>query len=237
MSFIMAGQNWRKGSLQKNGCDKGVSVLLGLQAGPFAACWADFVQICFHFPTFHAGESNSLLPQREEGRKGEKGVHQKWMWDRGFCTWGIQTGPFAACWAYFVWNFSNFWLSYWGDELLRCLTLVPAGKRRNLGRPSSLCTSFNIHPTPTERTSERAPPPLHVCQPFPACICADCALSPLWTEGGGPSVLRLSVSFTLLRYRKHAAYACMCKLFWSLTITQPPSLSLKSALPLKFKIV
>ena len=30
------------------------------------------------------------------------GFTQKWMRHRGFCTWGIQTGPFAACWANFV---------------------------------------------------------------------------------------------------------------------------------------
>ena len=50
--------------------------------------------------------SHFLLPQRAENEK--KGFTQKWMRHRGFCTLGIQTGPFAACWAGFVPNFSNY---------------------------------------------------------------------------------------------------------------------------------
>ena len=33
---------------------------------------------------------------------GKKGFTQKWMRHRGFCTWGIQIGPFAACETDFV---------------------------------------------------------------------------------------------------------------------------------------
>ena len=72
----------------------------GIQTGPFAACWADFVPKFFHQPDLYTGESNSSLPQREENEK--KGFTQKWMRHRGFCTWGIQTGPIAACYADFV---------------------------------------------------------------------------------------------------------------------------------------
>ena len=32
----------------------------------------------------------------------KKGFTQKWMRHRGFYTWGIQNGPFEACWADFV---------------------------------------------------------------------------------------------------------------------------------------
>ena len=32
-------------------------------------------------------------------------VSKKWMDHRGFCTWGIKTGPFAACWANSVLKF------------------------------------------------------------------------------------------------------------------------------------
>ena len=39
---------------------------------------------------------------RERGWKFEKGFTQKWRTHRGFSTWGIQTGPFAACWTDFV---------------------------------------------------------------------------------------------------------------------------------------
>ena len=54
---------------------------------------------------FHTGRTNFLLPQREEGamaENGGKGITQKWMRLRGFLPWGIQTGPFAACFADFV---------------------------------------------------------------------------------------------------------------------------------------
>ena len=44
-----------------------------------------------------------LLPQR--GENGKKGITPKWMRHRGFCTLGIQTGPFAACVADFVQQF------------------------------------------------------------------------------------------------------------------------------------
>ena len=38
------------------------------------------------------------------------------MWHRGFSTWGIQTGPFAALWANFVPQI--FQLLYWGSILI-----------------------------------------------------------------------------------------------------------------------
>ena len=37
------------------------------------------------------------FPITPESGNGEKGFSQKWMIHRGFCTWGIQTGLFAAC--------------------------------------------------------------------------------------------------------------------------------------------
>ena len=42
-----------------------------------------------------------------EWEKWDKGFTQKWMRQKGFCTWGFQIGPFAACWADFVSNFSH----------------------------------------------------------------------------------------------------------------------------------
>ena len=50
-----------------------------------------------NFPTSSSSYwgAHFLLPQRGENEK--KGITQKWMRHRGFCTWGIQTGPFAAC--------------------------------------------------------------------------------------------------------------------------------------------
>ena len=41
------------------------------------------------------------------------------MRHRGFNTWGLQTGPFAACWADFVPKFcSSFLFSYWESNYL-----------------------------------------------------------------------------------------------------------------------
>ena len=52
----------------------------GIQTGPFAACWADFVPKCFHPSDLYTGESNSLLPQRVEMRKKDS---PKNGWDTG----------------------------------------------------------------------------------------------------------------------------------------------------------
>ena len=78
-------ENGEKGFLQKWIRHRGFCTW-GIQVGPFAACRADFVLKIFHLSTFHTGRSNSLLPQREEGRKegagaenGKNGLTQKWM--------------------------------------------------------------------------------------------------------------------------------------------------------------
>ena len=56
----------------------------GIQTGPFAACWADFLPLNFHLFDFHTGESNYLLPQREENEgKMRKRDSPKSGWDRG----------------------------------------------------------------------------------------------------------------------------------------------------------
>ena len=46
----------------------------GIQTKPFAACCADFDPKFCNSPILHTGGSNSLLPQRGEGRKWEKGI-------------------------------------------------------------------------------------------------------------------------------------------------------------------
>ena len=46
-----------------------------------------------------------MLPQRANSKKREISQLQKWMRQRGFSAWGIQTGPFAACRANFVLKF------------------------------------------------------------------------------------------------------------------------------------
>ena len=50
----------------------------------------------FNFFTLILG-SPFLLPQRANYKKGEFSQFKKWMRQRGFCAWGLQTGPFAAC--------------------------------------------------------------------------------------------------------------------------------------------
>ena len=49
-----------------------------------------------NFFTFILG-SPFLLPQRDNYEKGELSQLQKWIRQRGFCAWGLQTGPFGAC--------------------------------------------------------------------------------------------------------------------------------------------
>ena len=44
--------------------------------------------------TFILGLPFLITPERGEW---EKGILQKWMRYRSFCSWGFQTGPFAAC--------------------------------------------------------------------------------------------------------------------------------------------
>ena len=54
-----------------------------------------------NFFTFILG-GQFLLPQRPNNGKGEFFQLQKWMRQRDFSAWDIQTGPFAALWAHFV---------------------------------------------------------------------------------------------------------------------------------------
>ena len=60
-----------------------------------------------YFPTSSSlyWGSHFLLPQR--GENENKGFTLKCVKHRGFCTMGIQIGPFAACWADFVPEFFN----------------------------------------------------------------------------------------------------------------------------------
>ena len=73
----------------------------GIQTGPFAACWANFVLKFFQPFTFIVGSANSFIPQESEKIE----IAQLYIKPMGFTAWGIQTGPFAACWAYLVLKF------------------------------------------------------------------------------------------------------------------------------------
>ena len=60
-------------------------------------------------PFYHSYWEVRFLITPKKGREewagaenGEKGFTQNYMTNRGFCTWGIQTGLFAASWADFV---------------------------------------------------------------------------------------------------------------------------------------
>ena len=71
----------------------------GIETGPFAACSADFVTIFFQVLIFIL--ELPFLITTERGNE-KNGLTQKWMRQRGFYAWGIETGPFAACSADFV---------------------------------------------------------------------------------------------------------------------------------------
>ena len=69
----------------------------------------------FHFSTGR----HFLLPQRANYEKREFSQLQKWTRQRGLSAWGIQSGPFAACWVNFVSkNFQFFTPLYWRPILI-----------------------------------------------------------------------------------------------------------------------
>ena len=71
----------------------------GIQTGPFAALWANFVQNIFQISQLHhlhTGDANSYYPRVREAENKKKGLTQKLIRPKGFSAWGIQTGPFAA---------------------------------------------------------------------------------------------------------------------------------------------
>ena len=70
-----------------------------------------------NFFTFILG-AQFLLPQKANNEKGEFSQLQKRMVRGGFCAWGIQTGPFAACWANFVLKFFQFFHFYPGRPII-----------------------------------------------------------------------------------------------------------------------
>ena len=74
---------------------KRVSGARGIQTGPFAALYADFVQETFQLYHFILG-GQLLLLQRTNNGKREFFQPQKRMGQRVSSAWGIQTGPFAA---------------------------------------------------------------------------------------------------------------------------------------------
>ena len=96
-SYYPRGLIMRKGNSpnSRNGWDRGVSV-----PGAFKLDHLQpFKPILFwkisNFFTFILG-SPFLLPQRANYEKGEFSQLKKWMRQRGFSAWGLQTGSFAA---------------------------------------------------------------------------------------------------------------------------------------------
>ena len=68
----------------------------GIQTGPFAPCYANFIFQILQLFHFHTG-GQILLPQRANNEKREFTQPQKWKGQMGFTAWGIQIGPFAPC--------------------------------------------------------------------------------------------------------------------------------------------
>ena len=56
-----------------------------------------------------------LLPQRANNEKREFSQLQKWLRIRGFCAWGIQTGPFKPILFSQFYNFFTFILEAWSS--------------------------------------------------------------------------------------------------------------------------
>ena len=102
-SYYPRGLIMRKGNSanSRNGQDNELSV-----PGAFKLCHLQPVE-----PLLFLKFSNSftfilgvqfLIPQRANNEKREFTQLQKRMGQWGLCAWGIQTGPFAACWTTFV---------------------------------------------------------------------------------------------------------------------------------------
>ena len=89
----------------------------GIQTGPYAAHSAHFAMKIFHLFHLHTGEP-ILITQRANNEKREFSQLQKRMTPRGFDAWGIQTGPFAACWVAFVLEYFHHYHLHTGEPIL-----------------------------------------------------------------------------------------------------------------------
>ena len=58
----------------------------------------------------------SPIPYYPRAKYEKKGFTQKWKRHGGFCTWGFQTGPFAACWADLVLKISHLFDFHTGES-------------------------------------------------------------------------------------------------------------------------
>ena len=102
----------------KNGCDTRVSVLGALKLDHLQPVELILSQNFSCFLTFILGVQLSITPERGRQNTWEKGIHQKWVGHRGFSAWGIQTGPFGACWADFVPTFSLLLYLHTGSPII-----------------------------------------------------------------------------------------------------------------------
>ena len=112
ISYYPIAENDKKGFIQKWMRHRGFCTW-GIQTEPFAVGKADFDPKIFQLPNLYTGEPISYCPIAENEKKV---FTQKCMRHRGFCTWGIQTGPFAVGKADFVPKFfCNFLMTLcWG---------------------------------------------------------------------------------------------------------------------------
>ena len=88
-------ENWKNGNLPLWVRERDFSAW-GIQTGPIAAFYANFVPQILQFIQFHAGRPILITP--EGGRlKMRKGKSSELDETQGFgCAWGILTGPLAA---------------------------------------------------------------------------------------------------------------------------------------------
>ena len=102
-SYYPRGLILRKGnsSNSRNGQDRGVWCLGHFKLDHLHPVKPLLLPQYSYFFTFLLG-GQFLLPQRANTEKRELFQLQKWTRQRGLGAWGIQTGPFAPCWATFV---------------------------------------------------------------------------------------------------------------------------------------
>ena len=97
-SYFPRGLIMRKGnsSNSRNGLDRGVSVPGALKLDHLRPVRPILFSKFHIFFTFML-EANSYYTRGGNNEKGEFNQLQKLTGQRGFCAWGIQTGPFAPC--------------------------------------------------------------------------------------------------------------------------------------------
>ena len=116
----------------KSEWDTGVSVPVAFKLDHLQPVKLNLSKNISNFLIFILGLPFPITPESNFQRGGneKKGITQEWGRHRVLCTWGIQTLPFAACWADFIPK--NFHL-YPQPPIISNLLLLQREKGRNSG--------------------------------------------------------------------------------------------------------